>query len=204
MKKGLLIIVSGPSGAGKGTVLKKVFDEIDSLRYSVSVTTRKPREGEIEGESYFFKSQEEFKAMIERDEFLEYQPVFDNYYGTPKKYVEELRNKGYDVVLEIDVKGALSVKEKVKDAVLIFLTPESKDILRQRLIGRKTESEEELTKRISESIGELETIDKYEYVVINDEIERCASDIITIINAEKCKVRRNAEFINKLLEGDRD
>lgn len=204
MKKGLLIIVSGPSGAGKGTVLKKVFDEIDSLRYSVSVTTRKPRAGEIEGESYFFKSQEEFKAMIERDEFLEYQLVFDRYYGTPKKYVEELRNNGFDVVLEIDVKGALSVKEKVKDAVLIFLTPENKDILKQRLIGRKTESEEELIKRINESISELETIDKYEYVVINDEIERCARDIITIINAEKCKVRRNAEFINKLLEGDRD
>ncbi len=200
MNKGLLIIVSGPSGAGKGTVLKEVFDEIESLRYSVSVTTRKPREGEKEGESYFFKSLEEFENMIERDEFLEYQPVFGNYYGTPKEYVERLRTAGYDVVLEIDVKGAMSVKERVSDAVLIFLTPESKEILRSRLINRKTESAAELEKRIGESIRELETVEKYEYVVVNDTIERCADDIIAIINAEKRKVGRNAEFINRLLE----
>ncbi|MCI8728671.1 MAG: guanylate kinase [Clostridia bacterium] len=200
MNKGLLIIVSGPSGAGKGTVLKEVFDEIESLRYSVSVTTRKPREGEKEGESYFFKSLEEFEDMIERDEFLEYQPVFGNYYGTPKEYVERLRTAGYDVVLEIDVKGAMSVKERVSDAVLIFLTPESKEILRSRLINRKTESAAELEKRVGESIRELETVEKYEYVVVNDTIERCADDIIAIINAEKRKVGRNAEFINRLLE----
>ncbi len=197
MNKGLLIIVSGPSGAGKGTVLKEVFDEIESLRYSVSVTTRKPREGEKEGESYFFKSLEEFEDMIERDEFLEYQPVFGNYYGTPKEYVERLRTAGYDVVLEIDVKGAMSVKERVSDAVLIFLTPESKEILRSRLINRKTESAAELEKRVGESIRELETVEKYEYVVVNDTIERCAD---AIINAEKRKVGRNAEFINRLLE----
>ena len=200
MNKGLLIIVSGPSGAGKGTVLKEVFDEIESLRYSVSVTTRKPREGEKEGESYFFKSLEEFEDMIERDEFLEYQPVFGNYYGTPKEYVERLRTAGYDVVLEIDVKGAMSVKERVSDAVIIFLTPESKEILRSRLINRKTESAAELEKRVGESIRELETVEKYEYVVVNDTIERCADDIIAIINAEKRKVGRNAEFINRLLE----
>ena len=200
MNKGLLIIVSGPSGAGKGTVLKEVFDEIESLRYSVSVTTRKPREGEKEGESYFFKYLEEFEDMIERDEFLEYQPVFGNYYGTPKEYVERLRTAGYDVVLEIDVKGAMSVKERVSDAVLIFLTPESKEILRSRLINRKTESAAELEKRVGESIRELETVEKYEYVVVNDTIERCADDIIAIINAEKRKVGRNAEFINRLLE----
>ncbi len=200
MNKGLLIIVSGPSGAGKGTVLKEVFDEIESLRYSVSVTTRKPREGEKEGESYFFKSLEEFEDMIERDEFLEYQPVFGNYYGTPKEYVERLRTAGYDVVLEIDVKGAMSGKERVSDAVLIFLTPESKEILRSRLINRKTESAAELEKRVGESIRELETVEKYEYVVVNDTIERCADDIIAIINAEKRKVGRNAEFINRLLE----
>ena len=200
MNKGLLIIVSGPSGAGKGTVLKEVFDEIESLRYSVSVTTRKPREGEKEGESYFFKSLEEFEDMIERDEFLEYQPVFGNYYGTPKEYVERLRTAGYDVVLEIDVMGAMSVKERVSDAVLIFLTPESKEILRSRLINRKTESAAELEKRVGESIRELETVEKYEYVVVNDTIERCADDIIAIINAEKRKVGRNAEFINRLLE----
>ncbi len=200
MNKGLLIIVSGPSGAGKGTVLKEVFDEIESLRYSVSVTTRKPREGVKEGESYFFKSLEEFEDMIERDEFLEYQPVFGNYYGTPKEYVERLRTAGYDVVLEIDVKGAMSVKERVSDAVLIFLTPESKEILRSRLINRKTESAAELEKRVGESIRELETVEKYEYVVVNDTIERCADDIIAIINAEKRKVGRNAEFINRLLE----
>ncbi len=200
MNKGLLIIVSGPSGAGKGTVLKEVFDEIESLRYSVSVTTRKPREGEKEGESYFFKSLEEFEDMIERDEFLEYQPVFGNYYGTPKEYVERLRTAGYDVVLEIDVKGAMSVKERVSDAVLIFLTPDSKEILRSRLINRKTESAAELEKRVGESIRELETVEKYEYVVVNDTIERCADDIIAIINAEKRKVGRNAEFINRLLE----
>lgn len=200
MNKGLLIILSGPSGAGKGTVLKEVFDEIESLRYSVSVTTRKPREGEKEGESYFFKSLEEFEDMIERDEFLEYQPVFGNYYGTPKEYVERLRTAGYDVVLEIDVKGAMSVKERVSDAVLIFLTPESKEILRSRLINRKTESAAELEKRVGESIRELETVEKYEYVVVNDTIERCADDIIAIINAEKRKVGRNAEFINRLLE----
>ena len=200
MNKGLLIIVSGPSGAGKGTVLKEVFDEIESLRYSVSVTTRKPREGEKEGESYFFKSLEEFEDMIERDEFLEYQPVFGNYYGTPKEYVERLRTAGYDVVLEIDVKGAMSVKERVSDAVLIFLTPESKEILRSRLINRKTESAAELEKRVGESIRELETVEKYEYVVVNNTIERWADDIIALINAEKRKVGRNAEFINRLLE----
>ena len=125
---------------------------------------------------------------------------FGNYYGTPKEYVERLRTAGYDIVLEIDVKGAMSVKERVSDAVLIFLTPESKEILRSRLINRKTESAAELEKRVGESIRELETVEKYEYVVVNDTIERCADDIIAIINAEKRKVGRNAEFINRLLE----
>lgn len=201
-ERGLLVIVSGPSGAGKGTVLAHVLSELKTLRYSVSVTTRAPRVGEVDGKNYFFKSVKEFEEMLSKDMFLESQCVYGNYYGTPREYVENLRDNGYDVLLEIDVKGAMQVKSKVSDAVLIFLTPENTDILKARLKGRATETEEQLNTRIAASMAELNKIGSYEYVVVNDKPDRCADDVIAIIRAEKCKVRNNSVFINNLLKGD--
>ena len=201
-RKGLLIVVSGPSGAGKGTVLKRVFTADKSLTYSISVTTRQPRKGEVDGVNYFFKTKEEYLEMVTNEEFLETQKVYDNYYGTPRAYVEELRNAGKDVVLEIDVKGALEVSHNVSDAILIFLTPKSKEVLRNRLRGRATETEEQLKIRTDAAISEFRMITGYDYVVINNNLDDCVKDVLGIINAERHKVACNGEFIKKFLEGD--
>ena len=202
-RKGLLIVVSGPSGAGKGTVLSLVLQKEVGLEYSVSVTTRAPREGEVDGVNYFFKTRQEYDEMLRNNEFLETQQVYDNFYGTPKAYVEKLRNEGIDVLLEIDTKGANQVRENVEDALLIFLAPPSIDVLRNRLTGRATETAEQLKIRTESSIRELHEIDKYQYVVINDDKEVCADAIVDIIRAERHKVANSAEFIQKLLKGDK-
>ena len=201
-RKGLLIVVSGPSGAGKGTVLKRVFSADKSLKYSVSVTTRAPRTGEVDGVNYFFKTKDEYLAMVTNEEFLETEQVYDNFYGTPRAYVEDLRNQGYDVVLEIDTKGALEVKHNAPDAVLIFLTPKSKDVLRSRLRGRATESEEQLKIRTEAALVEFKRIYGYKYVVINDNLSDCVDEVLTIIRAERLRVVNNNEFIKQFLEGE--
>lgn len=198
--RGLLIILSGPSGAGKGTVLKNALENNNNLRCSVSVTTRTPRPGEIEGVNYFFRSKDEFKRMMINNEFLEFQEVYGNYYGTPLSYVEQLRDKGVDVILEIDVKGALSVKERVDDAVMIFLAPKNKQTLAERLIGRATEDEDSLQTRLTAAESEIRQSRMYDYLVINEIVDVCANDILNIVRAEKCKVQRNVDFVNKFSE----
>lgn len=198
--KGLLLIISGPSGAGKGTVVNKLIEE-GNFALSISATTRKPREGEQDKVHYFFKSVEEFKKMIANDELLEYAIFCDNYYGTPKSYVDEQRALGKNIILEIEVQGALQVKENNPDAVLVFMAPPSIEELNNRLIGRGTETAEVIVKRISRAIEEIELIDKYDYVVINDVVENAVNSINTIVNAEYMKADRNLELKN-FLKGD--
>lgn len=200
-KRGLLIVVSGPSGAGKGTVLAHTIANYPTLRYSVSVTTRKPRAGEKEGVNYYFKTLEEFEELLSTGEFLEYQKVYDNYYGTPFSKVRQQLNEGYDVVLEIDVKGALEVKNKYPDAVMIFISPAKRETIEERLRGRSTESEEQLKIRTASAIEEIKQAVFYDYIVVNEDALKGAQDIIAIIEAEKCKVKNNKNFIDNLIYG---
>lgn len=199
--KGLLIVVSGPSGAGKGTVLAHAIAQYPNLRYSVSVTTRAPRAGEVEGVNYYFKTLDEYQQMLHDDAFLEHQCVYGNCYGTPKQQVVEMLEQGYDVVLEIDVKGALDIKNRYPDAVMIFLSPTSRKTIEERLRARASESEEQLQIRIHAAIDEIKQAVFYDYIVVNEDAQRGAEDIIAIIRAEKCSVRANKKFIDNLLYG---
>lgn len=200
-KKGLLIVVSGPSGAGKGTVLAHTVEKYPNLKYSVSVTTRAPRAGEVDGVNYYFKSVEEFEQMLQDNKFLECQKVYDNYYGTPIDLVRERLDEGYDVVLEIDVKGALDVKNKYPEAVMIFISPSKRSTIEERLRGRSTESEQQLKLRTDSAIEEIKQAVLYDYIVVNEDAEKGAMDIVSIIEAEKCKVKNNKKFIDNLIYG---
>lgn len=198
-EKGLLLVVSGPSGVGKGTICSKLMSERDNIKMSVSVTTRQPRPGETEGVSYFFRTEEEFMKMVEADAFLEYMCVFGkNHYGTPKSYVEEQRNAGYDVILEIDVKGALKVKEKCDDAVMIFVAPPDMDTLRNRLVGRGTETPESVARRFGEAIKEIGLAEQYDYIIVNDNLDKAVGQVQSVISAEHSRVINNSELINQL------
>ncbi len=181
MSKGKLIIVSGPSGAGKGTVLQEVFRQLPDLKYSISATTRNPREGETNGVQYFFISKPEFEEKIRRGEMLEYACYCDNYYGTPADYVEDQRNAGFDVLLEIEPQGAQQVMKKCEDAVSVFILPPSLEELERRLTGRGTESAEVVAKRIEHAKSELKTQNLYHHTVVNDSIAVAAEEIIAII-----------------------
>ena len=190
MKKGFLLVISGPSGVGKGTVLHDLMNTQKNLVYSVSVTTRKSRPGEIEGVSYFFKSHDEFEKMIEEDKFLEYAKVHDNYYGTPKDFVEEKINEGKIVILEIDVQGALNVKENIDNGVYIFLAPPSLSELKNRIVNRGTETESDINLRMNNARKELSYIKNYDYLVVNDHLNSAINIVNEIINAEKHRVFR--------------
>ncbi|WP_058990382.1 MULTISPECIES: guanylate kinase [Anaerococcus] len=190
MKKGFLLVISGPSGVGKGTVLHDLMNTQKNLVYSVSVTTRKSRPGEIEGVSYFFKSHEEFEKMIEEDKFLEYAKVHDNYYGTPKDFVEEKINEGKIVILEIDVQGALNVKKNIDNGVYIFLAPPSLSELKNRIVNRGTETESDINLRMNNARKELSYIKNYDYLVVNDHLNSAINLVNEIINAEKHRVFR--------------
>ncbi|WP_054958375.1 guanylate kinase [Paenibacillus dakarensis] len=190
MSKGLLIVLSGPSGVGKGTVCSALRPRIPNLVYSVSATTRKPRMGEVDGVNYFFKEREEFLSMIENDELLEYAEYVGNFYGTPRDFVEETIASGKDIILEIEVQGALKVKEKFPDGVFIFLTPPSLDELKDRIVGRGTENQATIDHRMSVAVDELELIRHYDYAVVNDEINLACKRIESIIIAEHCKVMK--------------
>lgn len=191
MDGGFLLVLSGPSGSGKGTVSEALMKNNDDIIFSTSVTTRTPRPGEVNGENYFFATREEFEEMVEKDELLEHAFVHTNYYGTPKKFVFDEIEKGEIVLLEIDVQGALQIKEKYKEAVFIFLIPPTMDELRSRLVKRDTETEDEIETRYRNAFRELDFVGEYDYFVINDVIDNAVKDIETIIAAEKLRVKRH-------------
>ncbi|ABR48940.1 Guanylate kinase [Alkaliphilus metalliredigens QYMF] len=189
-KQGLLIVVSGPSGAGKGTICKRLLEKNPEIKISVSATTRLPRKGEADGVNYQFLDKRKFQEMLEKEEFLEYAQVYDNYYGTPKEYVFENLEKGYDVLLEIDIAGALQIKEEFSQGVFVFILPPSLEELKSRIISRGTESKEDIEKRFGCALSEIQQVIKYDYAVINDNIERAIEDVEAIIRAERCQVNR--------------
>lgn len=199
MSKGTLFIVSGPSGCGKGTVLAEILKQ-DNVYYSVSATTRAPRPGEVNGVNYHFLSKEEFEKLIENGGMLEYANYCGNYYGTPKKPVEDMLAEGKNVILEIEVQGALKVMEKCPEAVSVFILPPSLKELRRRLHKRGTETEEVIEKRIGEAAGEIRKAVNYDYVMINGELEIAVSDLLSIINSQKLKKENSEYLIDEVLE----
>ena len=196
MDKGMLVVLSGPSGSGKGTVLKEFLKDED-FGLSVSVTSRKPRPGDKEGVTYFFKTREEFEEMIKNDEFFEYAQFGGNYNGTPKKYVLDQINNGKNIILEIEVQGAMQVKKAVPDAVLIFMTTPDITVLRERLEGRQTEEQEVVDQRIEIALSEIEYLNCYDYLVVNDDLEKTVEDLKTVVEKAREKKRNNNEFIKK-------
>lgn len=198
MEKGLLVVISGPSGAGKGTIYQKVIERT-GMKRSISVTTRKPRPGEVEGVNYFFRTEEQYQQMIASGEFLETAEVYRNYYGTPKAPVFENLEKGHDVLFEVDVHGAKSIKKKYPEAVTIFVMTPSFEILKQRLIDRRADSSESINIRLGSAKRELSKYEMFDYFVINDEIEQAVDEVIAIVNAEKCKTKNNLKKIQNLL-----
>ena len=189
-RKGLLLVVSGPSGAGKGTICKALLNKNDQIKLSVSATTRKPRNGEVHGVNYFFIEKEEFTKMIENGQFLEYAQIYDNFYGTPKAAIIECLEKGQDVILEIEMQGARQIKEVYPEGVFIFVLPPSLEELKSRIVGRGTETQEEIEKRFSCAFEEINQIVNYDYFIVNEDIEKSVSDVEAIICAEKNKVTR--------------
>jgi len=200
MDNGLLVVISGPSGAGKGTICERLKEELKDLKVSVSATTRKPREGEVEGASYFFINEEDFIKRINDDEFLEYAKVYGNYYGTPKKEVFKQLEDGNDIILEIDIQGALQVKKNYPKGIFIFILPPSLTELNNRIERRGTESKEAIIKRMQCAYDELNYAFEYDYVVVNDEVEAAVDKIMHIIFAEKNRAIRKKAIINKIRE----
>lgn len=202
---GILIVVSGFSGAGKGTLMKRLVEEYDNFALSVSATTRAPRPGEEDGREYFFLSREQFEKKIAEHALIEYADYCGNYYGTPRDYVERKLAAGRDVILEIEIQGALKIKEQYPDALLLFVTTPDAAELRRRLSGRGTETEEVIKKRLRRAAKEAEGIEKYDYIVINDDLETCVRQLHGIIAAARHTPGRNEEFIEKMkrdLEGE--
>ena len=196
-KEGFLIVISGFSGAGKGTAVKRLVEEY-GYSLSISATTRAPREGEENGREYYFKTVAEFQNLIDYNGFIEWAQYVDNYYGTPRKFVEQEMKDGRDVILEIEVQGAMNVKKQYPNALLIFVTAPSAQSLKDRLAGRGTESEEVINKRMKRAAQESEDIDAYDYIVVNDDLEECVKTIHSIIVSNKCLRNNNLEFIDTI------
>lgn len=193
-KKGLLLVISGPSGAGKGTICKELIKD-ENIRYSISATTRAPRGTEENGKDYFFLTTEEFEAGIKQGGFLEWARVYDRYYGTPRAFVQEVIENGQDCILEIDVQGALKVREALPEAVLIFILPPSLTELKRRLTERGTETPEQIETRMSWVLGEIAQIEKYDYVIVNDDLTKAIAEAKAIIAGEKCRVIRQSDIL---------
>ena len=204
--KGILIVVSGFAGSGKGTLMKEIMAQYDNYALSISATTRKPRGTEVDGKEYFFKTTEEFEKMIAQGELIEYANYVGNYYGTPKAYVEEQLASGKDVILEIEIQGALKVKEQFPETLLLFVTPPNAKILKERLVGRGTETMEVINQRMQRAAEEAEGIFSYDYILVNDVLQECVEQMHHIIQSEHYRTNRNAEFIQgieKELKGDK-
>ena len=199
--RGILIVVSGFSGAGKGTLMKELLRRHpDTYALSISATTRSPREGEVDGREYFFISTEEFEKMIAKDGLIEYARYVENYYGTPRGYVEEKLGQGKDVILEIEIQGALKVKKAFPDTLLLFVTPPSALELKSRLVGRGTEAMEEIRSRMVRACEGAQRMENYDYLIVNDDLDTCVEEMHSIIRAEHRKISRNAQFMEKIKE----
>ena len=198
-KKGILAVVSGFSGAGKGTLMKELLNQHqDQYALSISATTRKPREGEEHGREYFFLTVEEFQNMIAEDALIEHACYVGNYYGTPRSYVEEQMAAGRDVILEIEIQGALKVKKKFPDTLLLFVTPPSAEVLEERLRGRGTETEEVIRERLKRASQEAMYMDQYDYILVNDNLETCVEQMHQLIQSQHEKVSENLDFIEEM------
>ncbi|GAB6169996.1 guanylate kinase [Clostridium carnis] len=191
--RGVLIVISGPSGAGKGTICKELLEKHENIYLSVSATTREPRSGEVHGVNYYFLKKEDFLRKVKENGFLEYAEVYGNCYGTPKANVEKMLDEGKDVILEIDIQGALKVKENFSEGVFIFILPPSMEELKQRIIKRGSETEESLMRRFKSAYKEINYVSKYNYAVVNDTLDVAVSKVESIIAAEKCRVDRIKE-----------
>lgn len=198
-KKGILAIISGFSGAGKGTVVNRLLEK-ESYAVSISATTRKPRTGEVDGQNYFFRTKDEFEKMIANEQLIEYAEYVGNYYGTPKDYVFKKLDEGFDVILEIEMQGALKVKEKFPETALIFITPPSADELKKRLVGRGTETAEQIEKRMSRAVDECPYMNQYDYIVVNDDLDECVDEIHRLLQSIHNAKENQQELINMITE----
>lgn len=199
-QQGILAVVSGFSGAGKGTIMKALLGKYDNYALSISATTRKPREGEVHGREYFFLSVDEFEKMIDEDQFIEHARYVSNYYGTPRSYVEEKMAEGKDVILEIEIQGALKVKEKFPETLLVFVVPPSAEELKNRLVGRGTETMEVIESRMDRALEEAEEMEAYDYILVNETVDKAVEDLHNLIQSQHMKASGNQELIKKMKE----
>ena len=197
-RRGILIVVSGFAGSGKGTLMKELLNQYDNYALSISATTRKPRGQEVDGKEYFFKTVEEFEKMIAQEDLIEYANYVGNYYGTPKKYVQEQLAAGKDVILEIEIQGALNIKSQFPDALLLFIAPPSADVLKSRLVGRGTETEEVIEQRLARAVEESKGIENYDYLVVNDDLDECVENVHQMIQSASWKMSRREADVEEL------
>ena len=198
--QGILVVVSGFSGAGKGTLMKELLKRYDNYALSISATTRAPREGETDGKEYFFVTKEQFEKMRDERKLVEYAQYVNNYYGTPKEYVEQKMAEGKDVILEIEIQGALKVKKRFPDALLLFVTPPSAEELRRRLVGRGTETLEVINARLARAAEEASGMEAYDYLLINDDLDRCVEEMHQLIQLQHRKTSYHLDFLSKMRE----
>lgn len=197
-EKGILIVVSGFSGSGKGTIMKELLKQYDNYALSISATTRNPRPGEEDGREYFFKTVEDFEKMIAKEELIEYARYVENYYGTPRAYVEQMLEAGKDVILEIEIQGAMKIREKFPDTLLVFVCPPSMEELKNRLVGRGTETLDVINGRLRRAVEESRGMDKYDYLLINDDLEECVDTLHETIRCERMRTSRNHDFVSRI------